>query len=139
MKRLQTVLALLFTASVAPAQQYVASTVAGQNHVLGFFGDGQSALTAQLYLPVRVAADSKGNFYFCDYYTYRVRMVTGSTGIITTLAGNGTNAFAGDNDLGTNASISDAHGIAADSSGNVYIADTSNSRIRKVDTKGIIT
>lgn len=125
--------------SLAQAQQYIVSTVAGQSRVAGFFGDGEAATGAQLYLPVRVAVDSKGNFYFSDYYVNRVRMVTAATGKISTLAGNGASTFAGDNGPGNEASVTDVHGIVADSSGNVYIADTSNSRIRKVDSKGVIT
>ena len=135
--------AALTVATLAPssaqAQQYLVSVVAGQSRVAGFFGDGEPATGAQLYLPVLVAVDSKGNFYFSDYYVNRVRMVTASTGKISTLAGNGSSTFAGDNGAGTGAGVSDVHGIVADSSGNVYISDTSNSRIRKIDSKGVIT
>lgn len=135
--------AALTVATLAPssaqAQQYLVSVVAGQSRVAGFFGDGEPATGAQLYLPVRVAVDSKGNFYFSDYYVNRVRMVTASTGKISTLAGNGSSTFAGDNGAGNEAGVSDVHGIVADSSGNVYISDTSNSRIRKIDSKGVIT
>jgi uncharacterized protein (TIGR03437 family) len=132
-------LAMLFAAGVASAQQYVISTVAGIPQVQGFFGDGASALVAQLYKPQRVAVDSKGNYYISDYYTNAVRMVTVSTGNIATIAGNGMAGFAGDNGPATDANIKDVHGIAVDSAGNVYISDTSNNRIRKIDTKGVIT
>jgi uncharacterized protein (TIGR03437 family) len=132
-------LAMLFAASVASAQQYVISTVAGIPQVQGFFGDGALATVAQLYKPQRVAVDSKGNYYISDFYTNAVRMVTLSTGNIATIAGNGTPGFAGDNGAATEANIRDVHGIAVDSAGNVYIADTANNRIRKIDTKGIIT
>ena len=139
MKNLQTVLALLLASGSAFAQQYIISTVAGVPTVRGFFGDGGAATSAQLDKPLRVAIDSKGNYYIADFYTYVVRMVTASSGVITTIAGNATPGFSGDNEAATSASISDIHGIAVDSNGNVFLADTSNSRIRKVDAKGIIT
>lgn len=143
MKSLKTTLALLLAAIAAPtlvnAQQYIVSTVAGLGRVPGFIGDGELATGAQLYLPVRVAVDSKGNFYFSDYYVNRVRKVTAADGKIATIAGNGLNTFAGDGGQGIQASVTDVHGIAADGNGNVYIADTSSSRIRKIDSSGVIT
>ncbi len=131
--------ALLLAAGVASAQQYVITTIAGIPSVQGYFGDGAAANVAQLYKPQRVTVDSKGNYYLSDYRTNVVRMVTASTGFISTIAGNGARGFAGDNDTATSANISDVHGIAVDSSGVVYISDTGNSRIRKIDSKGIIT
>jgi uncharacterized protein (TIGR03437 family) len=107
--------------------------------VQGYFGDGAAANVAQLYKPQRICVDSKGNYYISDYLTNAVRMVTASSGLITTIAGNGTPGFAGDNDVAISANITDVHGIAVDSGGIVYIADTGNSRIRKIDAKGIIT
>ncbi|MCU1329779.1 MAG: repeat containing protein [Bryobacterales bacterium] len=143
MKRLKTTLALLLAATAAPslvnAQQYTVSTVAGLGRVAGFIGDGDLATGAQLYQPVRVSVDSKGNFYLSDYYVNRVRKVNASDGKISTIAGNGLASFAGDGAAATEASITDVHGIAADGNGNVYIADTSSSRIRKVDSSGVIT
>jgi uncharacterized protein (TIGR03437 family) len=133
------VLAVLFAASVASAQQYTISTIAGIPQVQGFFGDGALANVAQLYKPQRVAVDSKGNYYIADYYTAAVRMVTASTGNITTIAGTGVPGFAGDKDVATGAQISQVHGVAADATGIVYFSDTGNNRIRKVDAKGIIT
>ncbi len=131
--------ATLTVATLANAQQYTVTTVAGQGRVAGFFGDGEPATGAQLYLPVRVAVDSKGNFYFSDYYVNRVRKVTAADGKVSTIAGNGTKTYSGDDAAATDAGISDVHGIAADGNGNVYIADTSNSRVRKIDSKGVIT
>ena len=130
---------LLATGIAAFAQQYTISTVAGIGGVLGFNGDGGAASSAQLARPFRVAVDSKGNIYIADYYSYRVRMVTASNGNINTIAGNGNPGYSGDNDAGSSASIGDIHGIAVDSSGNVFIADTANSRVRKIDTSGKIT
>lgn len=142
-KKISLSFAVLAAASLAAplanAQQYLVSTVAGQAHVPGYFGDAGPASNAQLFLPVRVAVDTKGNFYFSDYYLNRVRLVTASTGIITTFAGNGGTIYAGDGGAATDAGITDVHGIAADSSGNVYISDTSSNRIRKIDSTGVIT
>jgi uncharacterized protein (TIGR03437 family) len=132
-------LALLLAAGVASAQQYVITTIAGIPQVQGYFGDGGLATGAQLYKPQRVALDSKGNYYISDYYTNAVRMVTASTGNIATIAGNGTSGFAGDDGAATDANIGSVYGIAVDSTGVVYISDTVNGRVRKIDTKGVIT
>jgi uncharacterized protein (TIGR03437 family) len=121
------------------AQQFIVSTVAGVPTVQGYFGDGGPAVSGQFSQPLRVAVDSKGNLYIADLYNYAVREVTASSGNIATLAGNGTYGYTGDGGIGTSAQVSDVHGIAVDSKGNVYIADTSNRRIRKVDTSGNIT
>ncbi len=139
MKSLQTVCLLFATAGLVAAQQYTISTIAGVPNVPNYFGDGGPATSAQFYKPSRVGVDSKGNFYISDFFTWAVRKVTASTGIVTTIAGNGTRGFAGDGEAGNLANITDVHGIASDSSGNVYISDTSNNRIRKIDTSGIIT
>ena len=114
---------LLATGLAAFAQQYTISTVAGIGGVLGYDGDGAAAISAQLVRPFRVAVDSKGNIYIADYYSYRVRMVTASNGTINTIAGNGVPGYSGDNEAGASASIGDIHGIAVDSSGNVFIAE----------------
>ncbi len=131
---------MLMATGFASAQQYTISTIAGNPLVQGYFGDGAIATQAQLYKPQRVTVDSKGNFYITDFYSAGVRMVTLSTGNISTIAGIGVPGYAGDNDVATMAKIgADIHGIAVDSSGNVFFSDTNNSRIRKVDTKGNIT
>lgn len=131
---------MLLATGIASAQQYTISTIAGNPLVQGYFGDGAIATQAQLYKPQRIAVDTKGNFYITDFYTAAVRMVTLSTGFISTTAGTSVPGFAGDNDVATMAQIgADIHGIAVDSSGNVFIADTNNNRIRKIDTKGNIT
>ena len=144
MKSLQTVCLLFASAGLVAAQQYTISTVAGVPGVAGLYpqvGDATVTLATagQLYQPTRVAVDSKGNFYISDYLTNVVRMVTASTGDITTIAGIGTPGLAGDGAAANLANITDIHGIAADGSGNVYISDTSNYRIRKIDSSGIIT
>ena len=113
----------------------VITTVAG-NGTSGFSGDNGPATSAQLYLPFGVAVDAAGNLYIADSADNRIRKV--SNGIITTVAGNGTFGFSGDNGAATAAQLSNPVGVAVDSAGNLYIADTANNRIRKV-SNGVIT
>lgn len=113
------------------------STVAG-NGSYGFGGDNGAATAASLARPSGVAVDGSGNLYIADYFNHRIRKVT-TGGIITTVAGNGTAGFGGDNGTATSANLNEPSGIAVDASGNLYIADEGNHRIRKVTTGGIIT
>jgi sugar lactone lactonase YvrE len=115
----------------------VITTVAG-NGSYGHSGDGGTATNASLEYPFGVAADASGNLFIADTYNSVIRKVN-INGIITTVAGNGTAAFAGDGGPATNASLAYPYGVAVDASGNLFIADTGNNRIRKVDTNGIIT
>ena len=103
-------------------------------------GDGGPATKAFLAGPASLAVDDAGNIYIWEFDGYRVRKVT-PAGIITTIAGNGTAGDAGDGGPATSAQLGlGVHaGLAVDSAGNVYIADTSNHRIRKVDTLGKIS
>jgi RHS repeat-associated protein len=106
----------------------------------GSLGDGGKATSAQVYSPSAVAVDSAGNLYIADSFNDRVRKITASTGIITTVAGNGTNGYSGDDGPAADAELSEPSGIALDSAGNIYIADELNSVIRKVSVaSGIIT
>ncbi len=90
--------------------------------------------------PYGVAVDSSGNVYIADTYNYRVLKVTASTGIINTIAGSGVSSFLGDGSAATSANMLYPHAAAVDSAGNIYIADLSNHRIRKVTkSTGIIT
>jgi uncharacterized protein (TIGR03437 family) len=84
-----------------------------------------------------VAVDSAGNLYIADSGNYRIRKV--SNGVITTVAGNGTNGYGGDNGPATSAQLSEPHGVALDSSGNLYITSIGNSRVRKVSNGVIAT
>jgi trimeric autotransporter adhesin len=115
----------------------VISTVAG-NGSQGFAGDGGPATQAELNAPQGVAADSAGNVYIADGFNDRIRKVS-PQGIITTVAGNGTQGFSGDGGPATSAQLSGPLGVAVDSSNNLYIADTYNNRVRKVDSSGTIT
>ncbi|MGD0497335.1 MAG: putative Ig domain-containing protein, partial [Bryobacteraceae bacterium] len=113
------------------------TTVAG-NGSPGYSGDGGPAASAQLYFPYGLAADASGNLYIADSGNYRIRKVSAS-GVITTVAGNGTSGYSGDGGPATSAQLNFPYGLAADASGNLYIADSNNQRIRKVSASGIIT
>lgn len=110
----------------------IISTVAGYPGQGGYGGDGGLATSALLNRATDVAVDSTGNLYIADQYNFRIRKVDASTGIISTMAGNGQNGYSGDGGLATNAEISYPLGVAVDSSGAVDIADTHNVRIRLV-------
>jgi len=112
-------------------------TLAGTG-AAGFSGDGNAASKAKLNSPYGVAMDGAQNIFFSDFSNHRVRKID-TKGVISTVAGNGTSAFAGDNGVATNASLNNPAGLAVDVLGNLFIADQLNNRIRKVDTNGIIT
>jgi len=106
------------------------TTVAG-NGVSGFGGDGFAATAANLFQPSAVALDSLGNIYIADANNDRIRKVSPS-GIITTIAGNGMYGTSGDGGLATAAELSTPKGVAVNSSGNVFIADFNNSKVREI-------
>ena len=115
------------------------TTVAGTG-TQGFSGDGAAATSAQLDRPNTLTLDGAGNLYIADTGNNRVRRVD-TAGVITTIAGTGTAAYRASDEgaAATSAQISSPASVAFDSAGNLYIADTSNHRIRKVDTAGMIT
>ena len=122
-----------------PAAAGTITTVAG-NGTAGFSGDGGLATNAGLAYPSSVAVDTAGNFFIADLLNQRVRRVDAATGIITTVAGNGSFGFSGDGGLATDASLSRPTAAALDSAGNLFIADQSNQRVRRVDAAtGIMT
>jgi uncharacterized protein (TIGR03437 family) len=114
----------------------VISTVAGGGG--GPLVDGGLATDGGLNRPFAVAVDSAGYLYVTEQTGERVRRVSPS-GIITTVAGNGKAAFAGDGSAAISASLSAPSGVAADSSGNIYIGDSENDRVRRVDASGVIS
>ncbi len=124
-------------ASEAFAQSNVISTVAGTG-TAGFGGDGGPATSAQLNAPFGVAVDSAGNVYIAEWSNHRVRKVSAG-GVITTIAGIGIAGFGGDGGRATDAALNSPEGVAVDAAGNVYIADSFNNRVRKIDTSGTIT
>ena len=111
----------------------IISTVAGVG-TTSFNGDNIAATSAILNNPLSVAVDSSGNVFFADTGNQRIRKVTAATGFITTVAGSGVQGYNGDNIAATNAMLNFPYGVAVDSSGNVYFADSGNNRIRKVTT-----
>jgi sugar lactone lactonase YvrE len=113
----------------------VLTLIAG-NGTGGFDGDGGPATSARLNAPRGVAVDAAENLYIADSWNNRVRKV--SRGVITTVAGNGTAGFSGDNGPAGSAQLSRPSAVAVDSSGNLYIADRDNNRVRKV-SRGVIT
>lgn len=115
----------------------IISTVAGTG-TPGSGGDGGPATEAQLSTPLRVAVDSHGNLYVTELNGHRVRKVT-SAGVISTIAGTGEPGFSGDGGPAHQAQVWAVTGVAVDASGNVYIADHGNNRIRMIATSGVIT
>jgi RHS repeat-associated protein len=115
----------------------IINTIAGTG-VWGFSGDGGPATEAQFNSLYRVAVDVRGNIYLTDYRNHRIRKVD-TSGVINTVAGTGEMGFNGDGGPATEAQINSPKGVSVDASGNIYIADQGNNRIRKVDTSGIIT
>ncbi len=128
-------IALLLGASFASYSQIIV-TIAGDS-TQGFSGDGGLATIAELNLPEGVVVDASMNVYLSDEYNQRVRVVN-TTGIINTIAGNGYGGFSGDGGMATDAELWNPNGVALDASGNLYISDCFNNRIRIVNTSGII-
>lgn len=115
------------------------STVAGTG-TAGYNGDGILATAAQINIPSALAFDSNGDLYFTDRSNSRIRKITTTTGIISTVAGTGTAGYNGDGILATAAQLNNPNEVSFDASGNLYIADWINNRVRKVDkSTGIIS
>src|SRR5439155_922634 len=115
------------------------TTVAGDG-TFGFGGDGGPATAAQLNYPYSVGVDAAGNVLIPDTTNERLRRIDARTGIITTIAGNGTPSFSGDGGPATTAQIGFVPGVAVDPAGNLFITDHNAQRIRRVDAAtGIIT
>lgn len=107
-------------------------------HYGAFSGDGGPAINAHLNLPRGVGVDGVGNLYIADTGNERIRKVSRG-GIITTVAGNGTSGYYGDNGPATRAHLNGPAGVAIDGPGNLYIADEGNNRVRKISPDGIIS
>jgi len=117
------------------AQSIVAGTVTGP---LSSSGDGGPATSANLNGAFDVAVDGSGNIYTTELWGFRVRKIS-TTGIISTVAGNGTEAYSGDGGPASLAQLDAPWGVVADSRGNLYISDEGNHTIRKIAASGVIT
>jgi len=107
------------------------STIAGDG-TANFAGDGGAATLAELMAPAGIAVDLTGNVYVADTGNNRIRLVSASTGFITTIAGNGTPALAGDGGAASAAELNHPSALALDFNGNLFIADTANAEVRKI-------
>jgi len=113
------------------------TTIAGSGGQ-GYNGDGIPATSAWLSNPTRAVVDTKGDLYIADVFNNRIRKVD-TTGTISTIAGTGQQGYNGDGIPAATAQLSSPSAVALDGAGNVYIADTWNNRIRKIDSSGTIT
>src|ERR1035441_8704147 len=123
--------------SKASGQSGIITTVAGDG-TSGFSGDGGTATSASFYGPKSVVVFTSRNLFVADSGNHRVRKVSVG-GVITTVAGNGTKGFSGDGGPAILASLNGPTGVAVDTSGNLFIADTGNQGIRRVSAGGTIT
>ncbi len=115
----------------------IIGTAAGTG-TAGYNGDNIAATSAELYYPEGVALDGAGNLYIADFGNNRIRTVA-ARGMITTVAGTGTEGYSGEYGPATSAHLYSPQGVALDSAGNLYIADSGNNRVRKVNAGGTIT
>lgn len=119
----------------------IINRIAGTVGLGAFSGDGAAATAAQLNAPSGCAYDANGNIYIADNNNHRIRKVD-VAGNISTIAGcnfNSAQGYFGDGSPGISALLNLPSGLAYDTSGNLYIADRNNNRVRKVNTSGIIT
>jgi sugar lactone lactonase YvrE len=114
------------------------SRVAG-NGLLGYSGDGGLATEASFNWPHEVRADESGNLFVADTRNHVIRRIDHATGIVTTIAGDGTEGFAGDGDKGDKVRFRQPHSVVLDGEGGLLVADTVNHRIRRIDLRtGIV-
>ncbi|MYG02134.1 MAG: hypothetical protein F4173_07605 [Acidobacteriia bacterium] len=105
----------------------------------GNLGDGGASSEASFAYPQGIAVDAVGNVYVADTWNHRVRRIDAATGVIETIAGTGEDGDSGDSGLASEARLSRPEGVAVDAAGNVFVADTNNGRIRRIDSStGVI-
>ena len=127
------------TGSLSVLNPGVIATVAGDGE-LNYRSDGVPATQAPIFLPYGVMVDPAGNMYISDTNNSRIRRVDFQSGLISTIAGNGTSGYSGDGGLATQATISQPGGLIMDGVGNIFFADSGNDIIRRIDAiSGIIT
>jgi hypothetical protein len=115
------------------------TTIAGTG-TQGGTGDGGPATLATLSIPIGIGIDAAANLYIADSLNNRIRRIDSTTGVITTVAGTGTAGYAGDGGPATAARLMQPSGLFADPSGNLYVVDTGNYAVRRVDAaSGLIT
>lgn len=112
----------------------IITTYAGYYHGFGFSGDGGPATSAELSSPQALAMDPNGNLYIADTGSCRIREVTASTGIINTVAGNGSCENTGDGGAATSAGLTSPDSVAVDANGSIYIASSQAARVRMVNS-----
>ena len=133
-----SVATLLAGCNLGAQETYTISTLSGANSTLdGYSGDGGLAVQARLNRPSGLATGPRNSLYVSDTWNQVIRAID-SFGRITTVAGNGTQGFGGDGGPATRAKLLFPTGIAFDSDGNLYVADSQNNRIRRVNQNGII-
>jgi sugar lactone lactonase YvrE len=115
----------------------IITTVAG-NGQAGYSGDGGAATNAKMFWPAGLAVDTNGVIFIADTYNHRIRRVP-TNGMISSVAGTGTAGYTSDGGSAVGSQLNYPNGVAVDASGNIFIADTSNNRIRKVNTAGTIS
>ena len=125
------------TAGVITTVAGSGDTLADQNFTGGYGGNGGMATDALLGRPTDVAVDGIGNLYIADWSNHRIRMVEVS-GVISTIAGTRESAFGGDGETATEAWLHGPTGVEMDGDGNIFVVDSSNHRLRMIDTSGVI-
>ncbi len=115
----------------------IINTIVGTG-AAGYSGDGGQATAAEINAASGIWVDTLSNLYIADWSNNRIRMVN-TSGIINTVAGNGTTGYSGDGGQATAAELNEVSGVLLDASGNMYIVDIGNNRVRKVNSSGIIT
>ena len=114
----------------------VTSIIAGTGYE-EYNGDGLPSLSTNICSPLGVAVDESRNVYFTDFDNHRVRMISSSTGLVTTIAGTGEAGYNGDGFSSSSATLTNPVGVVLDGQGNLYVADSGNHRVRRVDLSSL--